>query len=300
MPPPLAFATKIKYPDIYNRYRKFKGPLRGTRERSGFSDTDVMKPEGYQGSAAENPGVDETGSGNGVEPLFGGDDAAGDGNDVVDDGRDAHADDADAEVYANVDGEAELDPSLMTVESDANLNKGAESQTEPSLPAHANDISIGSVHAVQTLAGESQSVDPSLYASTSGSAINNHLTASSNSLVARVEDESVESEITHGVDIGIPIDHNHSAAGLDADDISTGNLGLGGVDDMARLGNMGSMGGIGDLGGEQHIHQHQHQHQHQHGHEEDEHFYDDEGQINIQMTEELEKLANEITSHWRQ
>jgi hypothetical protein len=32
MPPPLAFQMKIKYPDIYNRYRKLRGPIRATKE----------------------------------------------------------------------------------------------------------------------------------------------------------------------------------------------------------------------------------------------------------------------------
>lgn len=31
MPPPLAFSLKIKYPDIYNRYRKLKGPIKSTK-----------------------------------------------------------------------------------------------------------------------------------------------------------------------------------------------------------------------------------------------------------------------------
>jgi hypothetical protein len=33
MPPPLAANLKIKYPDIYNRYRKHKGPIRESRPR---------------------------------------------------------------------------------------------------------------------------------------------------------------------------------------------------------------------------------------------------------------------------
>ncbi|ORX40698.1 hypothetical protein BD324DRAFT_654461 [Kockovaella imperatae] len=31
MPPPLAFQTKVKYPDIYNRFRKLRGPVRAAR-----------------------------------------------------------------------------------------------------------------------------------------------------------------------------------------------------------------------------------------------------------------------------
>ena len=31
MPPPLALSLKVKYPDIYNRYRKLKGPIKATK-----------------------------------------------------------------------------------------------------------------------------------------------------------------------------------------------------------------------------------------------------------------------------
>lgn len=31
MPPPLALSLKIKYPDIYNRYRKLKGPIKSSK-----------------------------------------------------------------------------------------------------------------------------------------------------------------------------------------------------------------------------------------------------------------------------
>ncbi len=31
MPPPIALNLKVKYPDIYNRYRKLKGPIKATK-----------------------------------------------------------------------------------------------------------------------------------------------------------------------------------------------------------------------------------------------------------------------------
>ena len=35
MPPLLALNLKVKYPDIYNRYRKLKGPIKASRQYKG-------------------------------------------------------------------------------------------------------------------------------------------------------------------------------------------------------------------------------------------------------------------------
>lgn len=58
LPPPLAFQTKIKYPDIYNRFRKLRGPIRAIK---------VPKcRQGPNGKAADSlepfPEADEAGS----------------------------------------------------------------------------------------------------------------------------------------------------------------------------------------------------------------------------------------------
>lgn len=58
MPPPLALNLKVKYPDIYNRYRKLKGPIKASkplrsrralkRSRDGDGDGDEEDAEGKQ------------------------------------------------------------------------------------------------------------------------------------------------------------------------------------------------------------------------------------------------------------
>lgn len=46
MPPPLALNLKVKYPDIYNRYRKLKGPIKATKPlKTRRIKTGVMSAE---------------------------------------------------------------------------------------------------------------------------------------------------------------------------------------------------------------------------------------------------------------
>lgn len=50
MPPPLAFQTKVKYPDIYNRFRKLRGPIRtaGTMSSKRSSKKRKLSPSADQ------------------------------------------------------------------------------------------------------------------------------------------------------------------------------------------------------------------------------------------------------------
>ena len=86
MPPPLALSLKVKYPDIYNRYRKLKGPIKATKplktrraaaNRSQLAASsplqlgDSVKPEvisGVQQGAAQH--FDENGVGLEIDPQM--------------------------------------------------------------------------------------------------------------------------------------------------------------------------------------------------------------------------------------
>jgi hypothetical protein len=43
LPPPLALSVKIKYPDIYNRFRKLRGPLKDNKPAKEFSGKPTRK-----------------------------------------------------------------------------------------------------------------------------------------------------------------------------------------------------------------------------------------------------------------
>ena len=70
LPPPLALNLKVKYPDIYNRYRKLKGPLTATKPLK--SRRAVAKRErqptgdGVKGISAGQGGVEQK-FGEGIE-----------------------------------------------------------------------------------------------------------------------------------------------------------------------------------------------------------------------------------------
>ncbi|KAK8853123.1 hypothetical protein IAR55_003824 [Kwoniella newhampshirensis] len=74
-PPALALSQKVKYPDLYNRYRKLKGPvkdnkvLRGTMKRTASGTAKRSESRGASGvigdGAEEEQGQDHIGSGSG-------------------------------------------------------------------------------------------------------------------------------------------------------------------------------------------------------------------------------------------
>ena len=56
-PPPLIFNYKIKYPDVYNRYRKLKGPIKGPRNKSRQATASqaaiTPRPDGEPSTASD-------------------------------------------------------------------------------------------------------------------------------------------------------------------------------------------------------------------------------------------------------
>jgi len=66
MPPPLALSLKVKYPDIYNRYRKLKGPIKATKplktRRAGVNrikaEATPVGETSLNGITAEDAGVE--------------------------------------------------------------------------------------------------------------------------------------------------------------------------------------------------------------------------------------------------
>lgn len=71
LPPPLAFQTKIKYPDIYNRFRKLRGPIRSIkipkcRQNESLKHINGKPSESEEGSEVVEEGMESATAHNGL------------------------------------------------------------------------------------------------------------------------------------------------------------------------------------------------------------------------------------------